>query len=192
VFNLAEWSEYCFGQICAGHIHSRQAYKKKLYYSGSYTRWCHGEPEPKGFAELSYSPSSGRGSVRFMENHLAPEFRTVRLEDIAGDDPTPEEAGRALLEAAASCPNIRVVLPPGADPAVAAVLREACSDLGGATVDASAAVRARTAEQDDHTFDFILRREMPIAETVQRYIALTSGRDVPLGTVRAVIAGKGG
>ena len=49
IFNSKELIRICSGPITFGHDHSATHIKKKIFYTGSFSRWCQGEEEPKGF-----------------------------------------------------------------------------------------------------------------------------------------------
>ena len=49
VFNSKELSKICKGPIIFGHIHNGYSIKDKIFYTGSFSRWCQGEEDPKGF-----------------------------------------------------------------------------------------------------------------------------------------------
>lgn len=49
IFNSKEIIRICSGPITFGHDHSATHIKKKIFYTGSFSRWCQGEEEPKGF-----------------------------------------------------------------------------------------------------------------------------------------------
>lgn len=74
----------CKGPILMGHIHSAMVIKDKIYYSGSFTRWKHGEENPKGFNHVVYNPETGEYLVQFIENDYAKKYNTMVV-DVKND-----------------------------------------------------------------------------------------------------------
>ena len=60
-----------------GHDHGHKNYKERIWYNGSFSRLCHGEEDPKGFLFVEYD--SKKPVVHFIENELAPIYRTLNL-----------------------------------------------------------------------------------------------------------------
>lgn len=73
--------EYCCkGPVLYGHIHTACIIRDKLYYSGSYSRWCYGEEEDKGFNLVYYTPDTGNFKVEFKKNSLAHRYNTMIID----------------------------------------------------------------------------------------------------------------
>lgn len=64
-----------------GHIHMPKNWDT-FSYVGSFTRWCQGEEEPKGFIKFSFNTESKVLEEEFIENYLAPIYitRTYQIE----------------------------------------------------------------------------------------------------------------
>lgn len=63
---------YCW---VGGHWHDGNTYAN-VYYTGSPTRWIHGENESKGFGFLSVDTDSDRYFYKKIVNPIAPQFNT--------------------------------------------------------------------------------------------------------------------
>lgn len=76
--------KYCW---VGGHWHDGNTYDN-VYYTGSPTRWIHGENEPKGFGFLSIDTDAERYYYRKILNPIAPQFNTFEWhpEDIDDED----------------------------------------------------------------------------------------------------------
>lgn len=71
----------CKGICMFGHIHTAGKYRKRFYYGGSFSRWCFGEEEDKGFNIIYYDPEyPEKTKVEFMVNKSARIFDTVTLD----------------------------------------------------------------------------------------------------------------
>lgn len=79
VFSSGELNFACAGEVYFGHYHINSNINDCVFYVGSYSRWCHGEEEPKGFYEISVEVDSGGNifSHQFIKNELAETYVTI-------------------------------------------------------------------------------------------------------------------
>ena len=75
-FTTIELDKMCKGQVYFGHYHVNTNIQDKIFYVGSYTRFCHGEEEPKGFYHVTYDLDKGKYKQKFIENYLAKKYVT--------------------------------------------------------------------------------------------------------------------
>ena len=73
-FTCGELMYCCKGQVFFGHYHIPSSFEDKVFYVGSYSRWKHGEEDPKGFYELSCDTDKESYKQTFIENSLAPKY----------------------------------------------------------------------------------------------------------------------
>jgi hypothetical protein len=87
VFKYNEWEDTVKdnGLIIFGHIHVKNDYKK-LHYVGSYSRWCYGEENPKGFLVSNINLKTKKQKLEFIENPLAQEYTTIKLSESVDND----------------------------------------------------------------------------------------------------------
>ena len=71
----------------AGHVHIPMDYDN-LHYCGSFSRFCFGEEEPKGFVEVSIDLDDESYELRRIENTKAPTYKTIPLSSIHKGDGT--------------------------------------------------------------------------------------------------------
>lgn len=76
VFNSNELINSCSGEIYFGHYHIHTEIQDKVFYVGSFTRWMHGEEEPKGFFVIEYDSDKDSYNHKFIKNELAPEYNS--------------------------------------------------------------------------------------------------------------------
>ena len=103
--------EHCSGPVWAGHIHNRFRHKKRLGYPGSFTRWCHGEEDPKGFDVLDLRQKrDGSWDVKagVVENTLAPEYRTVLATEILDMTDAPDTIVQKIRAEVGAAHKLRV------------------------------------------------------------------------------------
>ena len=75
-FKSKELENICNGQVYFGHYHINTNMNDKVFYVGSYSRWIHGESEPKGFYHVKFDPDKKRCTQTFIENYLAKKYIT--------------------------------------------------------------------------------------------------------------------
>jgi len=83
VFMFEEWKD-CIkdGFISFGHIHGRNVYGRKIFYSGSFTRWNYGERSDKGFTYFEYDLDSKKYVVQFVDNTMAPKYDVLTVQEL--------------------------------------------------------------------------------------------------------------
>ena len=67
------------GPIFFGHIHTAQVIRKHIYYTGSFSRWVHGQEEDKGFMIFVYDTNSFKYLTEFIKNKKAKKYETLTL-----------------------------------------------------------------------------------------------------------------
>lgn len=72
VFTLDDFD--CAKVTFAGHIHTRTRVASNIMYVGSFSRFCHGEENPKGCILVVHTPEGFE--TKFIENTLAPVYKT--------------------------------------------------------------------------------------------------------------------
>lgn len=77
IFKSDELLNICKGPIFFGHIHKAQCIKERIYYTGSFSRWCFGEESEKGFMMVVYNPENNNYETEFIENKSAKIYNTM-------------------------------------------------------------------------------------------------------------------
>ena len=75
-FKSNELENICDGRVYFGHYHINTNMNDKVFYVGSYSRWIHGESEPKGFYHVKFDPDKKQYTQTFIENYLAKKYVT--------------------------------------------------------------------------------------------------------------------
>ena len=114
----------CYGPIVGGHIHDHQDYKDKIFYTGSFSRFAHGEEEPKGFLHVEYNINTMEYEVNFIENEYAPTYKTIYLTPRL----SPEEQLKEIETAKEQYNFVRISNKGDFELADLKVLKEAVSD----------------------------------------------------------------
>lgn len=77
IFNSSDLLSICRGPIFFGHIHKMQRIKDRFYYVGSFSRWCFGEDEEKGFFSCGYDTNDYSHTPIFIVNEYAKKYDTL-------------------------------------------------------------------------------------------------------------------
>jgi hypothetical protein len=191
VFKFSEWNKYFFGCLIFGHIHNKVFYKNKVYYTGSYSRWCYGEESSKGFLDIEYDISTTKHTVKFVENTLAPLYLTVKLSELIDMESTTEEKVQAIDKFKNDNKDVHVRLKIdmeiAKDEGSVAILKEAFSGDSNVKFDITERLEEEKKEELDTTFDFITKKEFDIPTTIQKYLNLTKGTQIPLEKIKLFI-----
>jgi DNA repair exonuclease SbcCD nuclease subunit len=151
-----------------GHVHIRQQ-EGNTYYLGSFTRFAHGEEEPKGWGVLQLTENDY--SFIRIDNELAPPYSRVKMSSVGKD---PEKIVAELKERMATGEKIKLVVDRKAAAnenwrTVTALVREALSGEEGFSIDASKAERPAEIddpEREDDAVDRAIADERPVEEVV--------------------------
>ncbi len=83
VFMWNEWKDTVKdGFVSFGHIHGRNVYGRKIFYSGSFTRWNYGELSDKGFTYFEYDLEKKKYVVQFIDNIMAPNYDVLSVKEL--------------------------------------------------------------------------------------------------------------
>ena len=77
IFNTAELSRICKGQVFFGHYHMNQEINDKIFSISSFSRWKFGEECRKGFYELICNTDKNEYTAEFIENTMADSYKTI-------------------------------------------------------------------------------------------------------------------
>jgi DNA repair exonuclease SbcCD nuclease subunit len=193
VFMYEEWKNSIKdGFVIFGHIHKRQSYKN-VYYSGSFTRWSYGDRSDKGFVYYEVDTDSNKWKFEYIDNKEAPAYDVISVKELFdGVDPNQiavEDIQKALNEAISRTDNLRI-------------------DLGGLTEDKIKILR-KSFEKNDKVkvevkekktmlkeaneiaiyekYGYILNRELPLDETVKKFVKEEYGVDMTIEKVRELL-----
>ena len=79
VFDSKYFVTACNGPIYFGHIHKKMTIREHIYYPGSFSRFCHGEENKKGWYLSIYNTSTSKYVHEFVVNDLAPRYVTKQI-----------------------------------------------------------------------------------------------------------------
>jgi DNA repair exonuclease SbcCD nuclease subunit len=191
VFSFKEFSKYCHGPIIFGHIHNSMAYKDKCYYSGSFSRFSHGEENPKGFIYCEYDTETTQSDVSFVENEFAPKYVTVGISDIVSEGATIEEKVAAIQnfnKKKNMMVRIKLDFETVNDPEQLVLIKQAFSNDETIKLDMKEKFDLDKKESDeDKEFEFITKRQYDLVTTVQMWIKKVKGIDIEKSIIEDAI-----
>lgn len=199
VFMWNEWKESVEnGFIVFGHIHGRNTYGKKIFYPGSFSRWNFGERSEKGFVYFEYDTDNKTYSVEYINNTLAPKYDVVAVKDLNIDLETVsidilKEAIDAVVD---STDNLRVDIS-GLSTENAEIIKKYYQQKQNVKVedrDRKSQLRESSIEADPEIaerikkYQYITKRQLPIAETIQRFCKEDLSTEISLDVIGGIIS----
>ena len=193
VFLFEEWKNSIeHGFISFGHIHSRHTYKKKVFYSGSFSRWDFSDISERGFSYFEYDLDKQDFKLNFIDNVEAPIFSVFSLKDMLTDleNAKAEDIQIILNEQLNHADNIVFDLS-GLNPEMIAIFKEQYKNNPNVKIKASDK-KAMLKESEEletrfEKYNYIIKRELPLNETIKRYCQEEYGKDISLEKITEVL-----
>lgn len=194
VFIWNEWKN-CIpdGFVSFGHIHGRNTYGKKIYYSGSFTRWNFGERSEKGFTYFEYDLENKTYKVEYVNNTEAPSFDVVSVKELGIDldNTSADEIQTLLNQFITETNNLRIDLS-GLSKEKVEILKEFYSHNpriktevreGKSLLKESVASEKKEFEK----WHYITKRKLPLNETIKKYCKEELHVDLSLAKIDAIL-----
>ena len=169
------------GVAIGGHIHIKQSYNNKIYYTGSFSRFNFGESEDKGFYYVTFDPITKNTKLEFIKNTKAPEYVTINLNDLKG---TLEEKLKGIEMLKEEYENIRIDVTESEQNSNETVI-EAIKNLTDDSVKLK--VNNSFKEVYDSQYDFILKKELSLEETIKKYVQMTKNKNLDVQNIKKII-----
>lgn len=156
-------------------------YKKNVHYCGSFSRYGFGEEEDKGFLEVYYDFENLEYEVNFIENHLAPTYVTVNLEDLPKDT---VEKTAIINDYKKDYDYVRIKSSVSIDSDQDLEMLKRFSETDESL---KVEVTKKIENEENKKFEFVTKRDYDEPTTIQKYIAIKYGNDVPLDFIKETI-----
>lgn len=193
--------DVCKGIILFGHIHTAGKYKKRFYYGGSFSRWCFGEEEDKGFNIVYYNPEHPeKVKVEFMVNKQARIFDTVTLDIRSSDiervcetiknaiDMTHYDKKRVIVNLSEEISNARLM---------ASMITEIFGKYENVKLVINSLAKEQIRRNNDEKverlleeYGFIFDKTLSKEEKIYRYINKKYNRNIPVDKIRDYLFNK--
>jgi hypothetical protein len=193
VFVYEEWKRAIHnGFAIFGHIHKRQQFKN-VYYSGSYTAWGYGDRSKKGFTYYEVDTETKKWKFEYKDNIECPRFDTVSVKELFdGKDLntiTFEDIQKALNEEITKTDNLRIDLAGISDDKIK-MFRKSFENNSKVKIEVKKAKALLTESTEPAIYEkygYILKRELPVNETVQKFIKEEYQSDLEVAKIEEIL-----
>lgn len=164
-----------------GHIHDMQNYlnKDKIMYVGSFERFSFADQEDKGFLLTRVDPETDETEVIFYENKDASIYKILNMEDYEFEDT--ESKIKFIENEKKSCDYLKIILNDEEDNKD--LLKNVIAD------DVKVETHNKLPEDKvDERFMFLIKNDLPIDKSIEKYIKITTGENVSHQTINKLIS----
>ena len=180
IFKNKDLIRICKGPICFGHIHDYQEYKDKVFYTGSFSRFSFADLKDKGFLEFEYDLDDNSFDVSMWENYEAPTYKVIDLSDYDSYDS--EERIKIINRLKEKFNFIKIKSSNKEDNID--ILNQVLSEDSNIKLEVKKDI---VDNEIDERFNFILKRELDLPHTIQKYIDITENKKIPLNIINKII-----
>jgi hypothetical protein len=193
VFVYEEWKETIKdGLAIFGHIHKRQNHNN-VFYGGSFTAWGYGDRSEKGFTVYSVDNETNKWTIEHHNNEKAPRYDVTSVKDLfKGKDLKTisiEEIQKIINEQVEKTDNLRVDLA-GLSEDKIQIFKSAFKDNDKVKIEVKkkkALLKESTEPAIYDQFGYILNRELPIDETIKRFVSEEYATDLTLEKIKEIL-----
>lgn len=180
------------GPIFFGHIHTHTNIRKHIYYPGSFSRFQHGEEDPKGFYLCLYDTQTAQYITEFITNPDAPEYVTIEVPDIRPYQDDPQSLINMVKAMKADYIKIKIILMNEIDYSYTIqYLKNYFSDKPKYKLDIKDEVqfiKEKETEKMVNTilekYHFIFDKSISHEDKIQKFIETKYGKIVPIETIK--------
>lgn len=170
------------GPIIFGHIHEKQEYKDKIYYTGSYSRYSFDTPSEKGFMVFDIDdddPSNFK--MTFIENTSAPTYAVLDIDklNLEGVD----DHVKYIKELSDKYDFVKIKTGNKANLDIARALTEKDSSIKVQSVN-----KEKETIKVDPKYEYILKKELPLNETIRKFMSEEYDKDIDIDFISKVIS----
>lgn len=170
------------GPIIFGHIHEKQEYKDKIYYTGSYSRYSFDTPSEKGFMVFDIDDDDpSKFKMTFIENTKAPTYAVLDIDklNLEGVD----DHVKYIKELADKYDYVKIKTGSKANLDIARALTEKDSSIKVQSVN-----KEKETIKVDPKYEYILKKELPLNETIRKFITEEYDKDIDIDFISKVIS----
>lgn len=181
------------GFVSSGHIHGRNTYGRKIFYSGSFSRWNYGERSDKGFTYYEYDTEKLIYDVRYIDNELAPAYDVISVSELGVDLDTVDV--NFLQETLNQCiksptDNLRIDLS-GLSKEKIQILKEYYKPQANIKIEVrenKVSLKESVKKKEEfEKYHYITKRQLPLNETVKRFCKEELNKEIALKDVDGVL-----
>jgi len=176
VFVYDEWANAISGGLAIfGHIHKEQAYKN-VFYGGNFSAYGYGDRSRKGFNVYEIDSETGAWTIEYHENTRSPKYDVISVKDLfkAQDLSTIslEDLKIIFNEQVSKTDNLRIDLA-GLSEDKIKIFKEMYKENNKVKIEVKQKKAFLKEETEPAIYDkygYILKRELPLDETVKRFV----------------------
>lgn len=170
------------GPIIFGHIHEKQEYKNKIYYTGSYSRYSFDTPSEKGFMVFDIDDNDPSNfKMTFIENTAAPTYAVLDIDklNLEGVD----DHVKYIKELADKYDYVKIKTG-----------NKANLDIARALTEKDSSIKVQSVNKEKETikvgpkYEYILKKELPLNETIRKFITEEYDKDIDIDFISKVIS----
>ena len=170
------------GPIIFGHIHEKQEYKDKIYYTGSYSRYSFDTPSEKGFMVFDIDDDDpSKFKMTFIENTKAPTYAVLDIDklNLEGVD----DHVKYIKELSDKYDFVKIKTGNKANLDIARALTEKDSSIKVQSVN-----KEKETIKIDPKYEYILKKELPLNETIRKFMNEEYDKDIDIDFISKVIS----
>lgn len=170
------------GPIIFGHIHEKQEYKDKIYYTGSYSRYSFDTPSEKGFMVFDIDDDDpSKFKMTFIENTKAPTYAVLDIDklNLEGVD----DHVKYIKELSDKYDFVKIKTGNKANLDIARALTEKDSSIKVQSVN-----KEKETIKVDPKYEYILKKELPLNETIRKFMNEEYNKDIDIDFISKVIS----
>lgn len=170
------------GPIIFGHIHEKQEYKDKIYYTGSYSRYSFDTPSEKGFMVFDIDDDDpSKFKMAFIENTKAPTYAVLDIDklNLEGVD----DHVKYIKELSDKYDFVKIKTGNKANLDIARALTEKDSSIKVQSVN-----KEKETIKVDPKYEYILKKELPLNETIRKFMNEEYDKDIDIDFISKVIS----
>lgn len=170
------------GPIIFGHIHEKQEYKDKIYYTGSYSRYSFDTPSEKGFMVFDIDDDDpSKFKMTFIENTSAPTYAVLDIDklNLEGVD----DHVKYIKELSDKYDFVKIKTGNKANLDIARALTEKDSSIKVQSVN-----KEKETIKVDPKYEYILKKELPLNETIRKFMNEEYDKDIDIDFISKVIS----
>ena len=170
------------GPIIFGHIHEKQEYKDKIYYTGSYSRYSFDTPSEKGFMVFDIDDDDpSKFKMTFIENTKAPTYAVLDIDklNLEGVD----DHVKYIKELSDKYDFVKIKTGNKANLDIARALTEKDSSIKVQSVN-----KEKETIKVDPKYEYILKKELPLNETIRKFMNEEYDKDIDIDFISKVIS----
>lgn len=204
VFKADDLIRICKGAVTGGHIHTACDYKEKVFYHGSFSRTCQGEPKSKGFMYYVYDSEKESFDHEFVENTDAPIFKSLSVDELFEGSAENLEVFMKTLEAASGDKSItyRFVMSEKLakeHPEIKKVVSDFTTDSKNLNfqikhsvenVSSDETQQMEDEEEEQNELAFLADPALDYSEKIQKFMETKFCTKVELDKIRLIISGE--